>query len=290
MKNTTKQLARQVQQALLALPDTLLCATLAEWFQDLDDLYQGDTDGFYEIFGALVQSQATGTRYPSLDAFFEAEPEADERCWQLPTGDTLRQALRSMQPDAIYHGVVALSADVFRQKACAASWGEPPDLQSDGYTFMQALAGYLALRKEAEALSTEQFEERYQEQLEVLAPAETGEVEEPSGDVPGLFPNERVFHFCVTFTEGSAQQHCNLVQALKQYDCTLLDEASDNRIIGSLSYVHWHHKDLHALARVQRLLNRWQNAGWITWTSQKEKPPKRTVPQKHRSKAKRRKR
>jgi hypothetical protein len=290
MKNTTKRLARQVQQALLAFPDTLLLSTIAEWFKDLDDQNLWDNDGFYEIFGYNVRSEVTGILYPSLDAFFEAEEDTDEITWQLPTGNTLREALRLMQPSAIYHGVVALAGDVFRQKDFAACWGEPPDMQSNGYAFMQALTGYLALRKEAEDLSTEQFEERFHEQLEALAPPKTVEDEEVFGDFPGFFTNERVFHFYVTFTEADAQKHQNLVQALQQYDCTLSDEASENRITGSLSYIHWHRKDLRALARVQRLLNRWQHSGWITWTAQKEKPPKRTAPQKHRSKARRRKR
>jgi hypothetical protein len=288
MKKTTKRLAQQVQQALLALPDTLLIATIEEWLKDLDDLYEGDNDGFYEIFGYDIRSEETGRLYTSLDAFFEAEPEAETITWQPPTADGLRSALEKMQPSTIYHGVVMLAGDVFRQKACAASWSEPPEGQSDGYAFMQALTGYLTLRKEAEDLSTEQFEERFHERLETLAPPEIAEDQEAFNDFSGFFTNERVFHFCVTFTKPDAQQQRDLLQALHRYDCILSEV--DNSILGSLSYVHWHQNDRKALARVQRLLNRWQRSGRITWTSRKEKPPKRTAPRKHPSNARRRKR
>ena len=289
MKNTTKKLARQVQQALLALPDTLLLATVEAWLKDLNDLYDGacDCDGFYEIFGYSVRAEETGRLYESLEDYFEAEPEATEITWQIPTREALRATLEKMQPSTVYHGIVALAGDVFRQKMFAASWGEPPDGQSDGYAFMQALVGYLALRKEAEELSLEVFEERDEEQLETLAPAETAEDDMRFDDFSGFFANERVFHFCVTFTDANTQQRRDLLQALQRYDCMLSE--TDAGIEGSLSYVHWHRKDLKALARVQRLLNRWQRSGWITWTSRKEKPPKRTTPQKHRSQAKRRK-
>jgi hypothetical protein len=292
MKNTTKRLARQVQQALLALPDPLLLTTIETWLKESLDLYDGDcdSDSFYEIFGYSIRSEETGRLYESLEDYFEVEPEADEITWQPPTGEALRTALEKMQSATVYHGVVALAGDAFRQKMFAASWGEPPDTQSDGYAFMRALAGYLALRKEAEDLSPELFEERFNEELEALAPPETVEDEAVFGDFSGFFTNERVFHFHVTFTKEGIQQHRNLVQALEHYDCTLSDEASENRITGSLSYIHWLSRDLRALARVQRLLNRWQRSGWITWTARKEKPPKRTTSQKQRSKGKRGKR
>jgi hypothetical protein len=290
MKNTTKRLARQVQQALLALSDTLLLSTVAEWLKESLDLYDGDadSDGLYEIFGYSVHSQETGRLYESLEDYFEAEPEADEMTWQPPTAEALRKALEKMQPGTVYHGVVVLAGDVFRQKMFTSSWSEPPDTQSDGYAFMQALAGYLALRKEAPDLPTELFEERYEEQLEALTPPEAAEDNTGFDDFSGFFSNERVFHFHVTFTEEGIQQHRNLVQALEHYDCTLSNEVSENHITGSLSYIHWLSRDLKALARVQRLLNRWQRSGWITWTARKEKPPKRTTPQKHRSNARRR--
>src|SRR5579864_801529 len=290
MQNTTKRLARQVQQALLALPDTLLLTTIEAWLKDLNDLYDGacDCDGFYEIFGYNIRSEETGRLYESLEDYFEAEPEADEITWQPPTGEALRAALEKMQPATVYHGVVALAGDVFRQKMFAASWSEPPDEQSDGYAFMQALAGYLALRKEAEGLTTELFEERYEEQLETLSPPEAAKDNAGFDDFSGFFANERALHFRVTFTDVEAQQRRNLLQALQHYDCILSE--TDNGIEGSLSYIHWHRNDLKALARVQRLLNRWQRSGWITWTARKEKPPKRATSQKHRSQGKRRKR
>ncbi len=292
MKKTTKRLARQVQQALLALPDPLLHTTIEAWLKDLNDLSDGDadSDGLYEIFGYSVHSEETGKLYESLEDYFEAEPEADKITWHPPTAETLRKALEKMQPGTVYHGVVALAGDVFRQKMFASSWSEPPDGQSDGYAFMQALVGYLALRKEAVDLPTELFEERYEEQLETLSPPEIAEDNAGFDDFSGFFTNERVFHFHVIFTEEGIQQHRNLVQALQHYDCTLSDETSDNRITGSLSYIHWHRRDLKALARVQRLLNRWQRSGWITWTARKERLPKRTASRKQRSKGKRGKR
>jgi hypothetical protein len=226
--------------------------------------------------------------YESLEDYFEAEPEADEVTWQPPTAETLRKALEKMQQGTVYHGVVALAGDVFRQKMFASSWSEPPDGQSDGYAFMQALAGYLALRKEAADLPTELFEERYEEQLETLSPPEIAEDNAGFDDFAGFFSNERVFHFHVTFTQTDAQQRYNLLQALHPYNCLLTEV--DNGLEGSLSYIHWHRNDLKSLARIQRLLNRWQRSGWITWTARKEKPPKRSTSQKQRSQGRRRKR
>jgi hypothetical protein len=150
-----------------------------------------DSDGFYEIFGYSVRSEETGRLYESLEDYFEAEPEADKITWQPPTAETLRKALEKMQPGTVYHGVVALAGDVFRQKMFASSWSEPPDRQSDGYAFMQALAGYLALRKEAANLPTELFEERYEEQLETLPPPEIAEDNAGFDDFSGFFSNTR---------------------------------------------------------------------------------------------------
>jgi hypothetical protein len=158
MKKTTKRLARQVQQALLALPDTLLLTTIEEWRKRWDDLYEESsvTDGFYEILGYQLLSETTGKQYASLDAFFEAEPETEEILWLSPAGHALRAILEKMQPNVVYHVIVTLAGDVFRQKWFATHWGEPPEAQSDGYAFMHALASYLDLRKKAgEDLSTE---------------------------------------------------------------------------------------------------------------------------------------
>ncbi|GHO87641.1 hypothetical protein [Dictyobacter formicarum] len=289
MNKTTKQLARQVQQALLALPEPILLETIDQWLKTLEELFEEHSmmDGYYELFGYRVRSQATGRQYASLDECFEAEPEIEDITWLPQTGEDLREILRKMQPQQIYHGVVALAGDAFRQKTGVANFGEPPADHVDGYVFMRNLTGYLDLRKEGADLSTEQFEERYHKDLKALTALNVVEEEDIFGSLPASFTDEHAVHFHITFSQNNQQQHRDLRQALQQRDCVLSSSLEENTLEGFVSYRPGHHHDLKMLAHVRRLLNRWQRSERITWAEWKEKPPKRLSQKKHKQKVRR---
>ena len=61
MQATTKRRARQVQQALLALPDTLLLETIDQWLKVLDEYFLEDskTDVYYEVLAYRILRRQT---------------------------------------------------------------------------------------------------------------------------------------------------------------------------------------------------------------------------------------
>jgi hypothetical protein len=185
MKKTTRRLAQRVKPALLDLPDALLLETIDGWLTELDALFVDSSvlDESYGMLGYRARSEATGRSYASLDALDESEPEVEEFSWMPPAAQELRENLRTMQPTRVYHTVVALAGEVFRQKPFAVRWGEPPGGQADGYVFIRALVGYLVLRKAGGDIALEQFEALYSEQLEGLAavPPPPKKVPRPAG-------------------------------------------------------------------------------------------------------------
>jgi hypothetical protein len=289
MKKTTRRLAQRVNLALLDLPDALLLEMVDGWLRELDALFEDSSvmDESYGMLGYRARSEATGRSYASLDALDESEPEVEEFSWMPPAAQELREKLRTMQPTRVYHTVVALAGEIFRQKPFAVRWGEPPGGQDDGYVFIRALVGYLVLRKAGGDIALEQFEALYSEQLEVLAAVPSPAEEGSEAGQPGLFSNERRCHFRVVFLHPPGKPRRNLLQALQQYDCTIQQPLGENDIEGYVSYFPSSRDDLKTLARVRRLLNRWQRDGQITWRERKEKPPRRRHTQKQRRSAKR---
>ena len=286
MKKTTRRLASQVQRALLDLPDALLLATIDGWLRELNELLE-DSDGSYGLLGYRPRSEATGRTSASLEVLDETEPQAEEFCWLPPAAPVLRATLRAMQPTRVYHTVVALAGEVFLRKPFAATWGEPPGGQSDGYSFMKALVGYLALRRAAGDIPLEQFEAQYSEQLEALAAASSPTEGRADPSTSDLFPNERRWHLRIVFLHPSEQQRHNLLQALQQYDCTIQQGQGEQEIAGYVSYfLPPQRVDLDVLVRIRRLLNRWQREGRITWTGRKQKPARRQRARKQKKKVK----
>lgn len=290
MQPATRKLAVRVQQALLALPDEMLFETLSHWLDTINDLYE-DTEilaSYCESLGYHVGSVESGQAYDSLAELDEAEPEAGEVHWIPPEPSRLREVVRRKQPKEVYHHIIALAGEALRQADFAAQWAEPPGEQSDGYAFIRSLERYLTLRKEAGSDGIEQFEARYADQLAACADAFSDERAEIFESLPGLLMTEHAVHFRVIMSSADEQQQASLRQALHQYDCLLSPSGEATSIEGSVFYVPGRRADLKTLARVRRLLNRWQQRGWITWTEQKEKPPKRLPHTKHKQKARRR--
>ncbi len=282
MQPATRKLAARV--------DEMLFETLSHWMDTINDLYE-ETEilaSYRESLGYRVSSVASEQTYDSIEALDEVEPEAGDVHWIPPEPARLREVVRRKQLKEVYHQIIALAGEALRQTDFAAQWAEPPGEQSDGYAFMRSLERYLTLRKEAGSDGIEQFEARYAEQLDACADSFSGERAEIFESLPGLFMNEHAVHFRVAMSSADGQQQTSLRQALQQFDCMLSPSVEANAIEGSVFYVPGSRTDLKTLARVRRLLNRWQRSGRITWTEQKEKPPKRLPHTKHKQKARRR--
>jgi len=264
----------------------MLFELLSHWLDTINDLY-GDTEilaSYGESLGYRVASVASGQTYDSLADLDEVEPEAVEVHLIPPEPARLREVLRRKQPKEVYHHLIALAGEALQQEDFAAQWAEPPGEQSDGYGFMRSLERYLTLRKEAGSDGIEQFEARYTEQLAACADAFPGERTEVFENLPGLLMNERAVHFRVTMSAADEQQQVSLLQALQQCGCVLSPSVEAKSIEGSVFYVPGRQTDLKTLARVRRLLNRWQRVYRITWTEEKEKPPRRLPHTKHKQK------
>jgi hypothetical protein len=142
MKQKTRQLAQEVQEALLALPDALLMDTLNEWFERAEGQMAclEWVDDFKYALGYRVQSDDTEKIYPTIDEFCEAEPDGSSFSWLVPDMETLRA---SFTVEHVYHIVIQLAGEALAKQSYEQHWGSPPSSYSDGYDFMRCLTVYL---------------------------------------------------------------------------------------------------------------------------------------------------
>jgi hypothetical protein len=281
MKQTTKHLARQVQQALLALTPEMVRENIDGWLRGFDEGVLEANDFLLDLrisLGYQMHSKGTGKTYAELADLDDAEPETVEIAWVVPDAQSLRQAIAAMPPDQIYHGLVSLAGDVFCQKPYATHWGEPPGERSGGYGFMRSLIRYLDLKRACEHLSDEEFERTHEDQLEAIRASE--EEADRFDDLPWFGANQRAVHFRADLTPPSSQHSRELREALQRYNCSLSDTVSADTIEGTLFYLPGRRNDLRTLSHVRRLLNHWQKNGRITWSEQKSKPLRRPTQKK----------
>jgi hypothetical protein len=145
MKKKTRNLTQQVKDALLALPDSILMETIAQWL-DLADKhlqYLEWTDEYRYAMGYRVQSDETNNIYASFDELHEAEPDCPCSSWVVPGAHVVRSLLTDLSVEQFYHTVIPLAGDALRLEEFTAGWGNPPSSFSDGYDFMRSLTIYL---------------------------------------------------------------------------------------------------------------------------------------------------
>ncbi|SRR6266849_2765504 len=144
MKGKTKTLTEQVRKALLALPDTVLMKTLAEWLDGADEhlQYLDWTDEYRYALGYRVQSDKTETIYASFDELAERESDACAS-WIVPNTETVRAILGNFSTEQFYHAIIDLAGNGLRDLAYEESWGSLPSAASDGYDFMRGLTVHL---------------------------------------------------------------------------------------------------------------------------------------------------
>ncbi|GHO66786.1 hypothetical protein KSC_056780 [Ktedonobacter sp. SOSP1-52] len=145
MKRETRDLIGQVQDALLALPDAILMETLTRWLDRADEELEclDWSDQYRYACGYRVQSDETGTIYPSFEALDEAEPDGSCWSWVIPSLEAVRSFLVSLPREDFYHTILPLASDALSQQAYEEGWGFPPSVASDGYDFMRCLAVHL---------------------------------------------------------------------------------------------------------------------------------------------------
>ncbi|GLV56025.1 hypothetical protein KDH_28690 [Dictyobacter sp. S3.2.2.5] len=145
MKKKTKDLAKQIQDALLALPDAMLMETLTRWLDRAEDelAYLDWSDEYRYMLGYRVQSDTTGAIYTSFESLDEAEPDGDGGTWVVPPIEMVRSLLVNLSPEGFYRGILPLAGDALRHQAYEEGWDSPPSTSSDGYNFMRCLAIHL---------------------------------------------------------------------------------------------------------------------------------------------------
>jgi len=74
MKGQTKHLTGQVREALLALPDTVLMETLAQWLDGIDEQLLDWSDECRSALGYRIQSDETNKLYASYEELGQAAP------------------------------------------------------------------------------------------------------------------------------------------------------------------------------------------------------------------------
>lgn len=149
MKQKTKGLTKQVQDALLALSDAMLTETLTQWLDCAEDeLANLDwSDGYRYMLGYRVRSDETGAIYPSFEALDEAEPDGSCVSWVEPSIETVRSLLANLPPEDFYRAILPLASDALCHQAYKVGWGSPPSVFSDGYDFMRCLTVHLRYKE-----------------------------------------------------------------------------------------------------------------------------------------------
>jgi hypothetical protein len=150
MKGHTKHLTEQVRAALLALPDSVLMETFAQWLDGIDEHLLDWSDECRSALGYRIQSDETHQLYASFEELGQAEPEGACVSWMVPDAQTLRTILGNLSIEQFYHTVIALASEALALQASEEEWGPPPSVASDGYDFMRSLTVHLrykALRR-----------------------------------------------------------------------------------------------------------------------------------------------
>jgi hypothetical protein len=143
MKGQTKNLAGQVRDALLALPDTALMGTLARWLDEVDEQLLDWGDECRYALGYRIQSDETGEVYASFEELEQAEPGGACASWVVPDAQALRTTVGNLSIEQFYHSVIALASEALADQASEEAWEFPPSLVSDGYDFLRSLAAHL---------------------------------------------------------------------------------------------------------------------------------------------------
>lgn len=144
MKPKTRSLAKQVQDALLALPDAVLLETLNQWLDLADEelQYLDWSDEYRYKLGYRVQSYQTKVIYASFEELGEAEDEPDVS-WVVPDIGTQRKIISQLSVEDFYHTILDLASKALALQASEERWGSPPSVISDGYAFMRCIATHL---------------------------------------------------------------------------------------------------------------------------------------------------
>jgi hypothetical protein len=112
MKSSTKALARQMRDALLALPNEALVKTAEHWGALLKQMTAGDFDLLEEALlacGLQFRSTTTGQVYPGLGALLLAEPAFEHCAFVAVDPGQLRTHFRQMPLRQFYHSIVPLA-------------------------------------------------------------------------------------------------------------------------------------------------------------------------------------
>jgi hypothetical protein len=150
MKGQTKHLTGQVREALLALPDTVLMETLAQWLDGIDEHFLDWSDECRYALGYRIQSDETNEIYASFEELEQAELDGAGGSWMVPGTQMLRTTLGNLSLEQFYHTVIAPASESLALQASEEAWGFPPSVASDGYDFMRSLTVHLrykALRR-----------------------------------------------------------------------------------------------------------------------------------------------
>ncbi len=111
MKGQTKNLTGQVQEALLALPDTVLMETLGEWLDGVDEQLLDWSDECRSALGYRIQLDETNKFYPLFEELGQAEPDGACASWMVSDAQTLRTILSNLSIEQFYHTVIALASE-----------------------------------------------------------------------------------------------------------------------------------------------------------------------------------
>jgi hypothetical protein len=112
MKSSTKALARQMRDALLALPDEALVKTAEHWGALLKQMTAGDFDLLEEALlacGLQFRSTTTEQVYPGLGALLLAEPTFEHCTFVAVDPGQLRTLFQQMPLRQFYHSIVPLA-------------------------------------------------------------------------------------------------------------------------------------------------------------------------------------
>jgi hypothetical protein len=270
-------MASSLQEQLLALPDPLFMEMIDQWVWLVleQEMKTKDVSQYLRLLKYQIRSNETEETYDSFLLFDDIEPETEEFEFLPPEPQIVRDVLGALSTENIYQRMLCPIIDGLQQ-----SWhskhpfsegsAQVNQKQARG-VLLQYLLQCVTLRQSAVHLSKEAFEATYQEQLNIpKLPLRAAEKElwyEIDSEV-------RLWQFRIQFINQSDEHISTVQEALQKLGASISDTAIEGTLTGDIPYIYWHGDDIQALRRARKWLNRWQQQGWLTWTSHKAIPPR----------------
>ena len=160
MQAVTKQKARRVRRALLALSDEQLTWIVEDWLKAALRAWpttEADDQALFAL-GYQIKVTTTGQVYSSWDDLQEdAEVDTEDITLVPPMETQWRATITRLGLPTFYHAILWAAGEALDNTAFTDNWGPPPGEKRSGYAFLDKLADHLILARRLGENSLERF-------------------------------------------------------------------------------------------------------------------------------------